>query len=66
MVLIFSMVGVSKKTGKSAFLGSLKLFFFSTPNSELRNQFSQVHFLSNLIAVVKMISPLLFVPKTDR
>lgn len=65
-VFILSMVGVSKQTGKSAFLDNLKLFFFSTPNSELRNQFSQVHFLSNLIATVKMISLLLFVPKTDR
>lgn len=60
------MVGVSKQTGKSAFLDNLKLFFFSTPNRELRNQFSQVHFLSNLIAAVKMISLLLFVPKTGR
>lgn len=65
-VFIFSMVGVSKKTGKSAFLDSLKLLVFSTPNSELRNQFSQVHFLSNPVTAVKMISLLLFVPKPDR
>lgn len=65
-VFIFPMVGVSKQTGKSAFLDNLKLYFFPASNRELRNQFSQVHFLSNLTAAVKMICLLLFVPKTNR